>query len=267
MDKEYKIGKDIVKTMLKTIIILVIVVFFACLGFYVINPRFSAKVCASLGWRKTEISCYELLYARNKDNADLYNLIVKLSDTKDYQKQLDYIDKMQNSENYNQFCTNFDISVVDNYKNGAISAKQLTLLCGTNEYISSREVINLLKLGKYEQSYELIRQTQSTDKNYELSVFNYVEYLYASDISKEIKSNYFKLLDSSFSLYLQNKENSILDAYVKPEEEILMSYLKLKINYTQYIIALNNTDSTEVEIQSAYQEWQTTQTIYNDLVK
>ena len=71
MEKKVNVGKEIAKTILKTVAIIAIIIVFSALGFYVVNPRLSAGVCAQLGWQKAEISCYELLYARNKNNSDL----------------------------------------------------------------------------------------------------------------------------------------------------------------------------------------------------
>ena len=124
MAKEYSVVKEVFKTIAKTIIILAIIVVFSSLGFYVINPRFSANVCAQLGWNKAEISCYELLYARNKDNADLYNLIVKLGNVKEYEKQNEYIDKLQDSEDYATFCENMDKSVMDSFNQNKIDGER-----------------------------------------------------------------------------------------------------------------------------------------------
>lgn len=262
MGKEFSVWKEILKTSIKTMIVLLIIVVFSSLSLYVINPRFSAKVCAEIGWNKAEISCYELLYARNKDTSDLYNLIVKLGNAKDYEKQNDYINKMQALNNYSDFCNSMDNSVIQSFNAGKTDAQNLSLIYGTNEYISSREIINLVNLTKYEDSYNVALETLSTDKTYELAVYNYAEYLYASDLSSDIKVNYFSKLKTDFGTYLQSKYDSLSTAE-NTADQILTAYTKLKIEYTEYLIALVTTPE---DIADAYVAWQVANNEYNTLI-
>lgn len=256
------IVKDVFKTILKTIIIFVIIGFFSGLGFYVINPKFSAGVCAELGWENAEISCYELLYTRSKDQSDLYNLIVKLGNVQDYNKQNEYIDKLVNNETYADFCNSMDNSVIENYNDSKLSAQKLSLLYGTNEYIYSLKALNLLKLGKFEDSYNVIFNTKTTDKNLELAVYYYAEYLYASDIADDVKSNYFTKLNTDFISYLQTKYSGLIESSEKANN-ILVAYSKLKIEYTKYLIALNN---NYANVNDYFTAWQTAQTNYNNII-
>lgn len=263
MEKKVNVAKEIIKTMLKTMVIILIIVVFCGLGFYVINPKFSAGVCQQFGWQKAEISCYELVYARSKNNSDLYNLIVKLGNAKEFQKQNDYIDKLQKLDDYNTFCLTMDNSVLDGYNNGKIQAKNVGLLYGTNEYITSRKVINLLKLGKYEDAYALVVQSKTTDHAYELVVYNYIENLYASEVSDEIKANYFTKVKADFSGYLQNKLAN-LPTTSQGAVQILVAYTTLKIQYTNYIMALKTSPD---DIADSYVNWQAALNVYNNLVK
>ena len=262
MNKTVNVGKEILKAFAKTILIFAIVLAFACLGFYVINPRGSANFCAEMGWQKLEISCYELLYARNKDTSDLYNLIVKLGNTNKYKKQNEYIDKLQAEETYNEFCESMDTSVIDGYKAGSIAAENLAVLYGTNEYLYAREIINLINLEKYDDAYNLVKQSKELDKAYELIVYNYAEYLYASDIAADIKTNYFAQLDTDIADYLLTREGLLISG-VSAEEQILSAYLKLKIEYTQYLIALNN---NYADVNDYYNAWQNARNAYNELI-
>lgn len=263
MENRGTIVKEIVKTVLKTIAIILIIVVFSALGFYVVNPRFSAGVCEQLGWQNAEISCYELLYARNKDNSDLYNLIVKLGNADEYEKQNEYITKLQNLDDYETFCFNMDSSVINEYNAGKIEAKNLGLLYGTNEYLSSRKVINLLNLGKYEDAYSLLLESKNTDRTYELVVYNYVENLYASEASADIKNNYFLKLKTDFLTYLQQKQAS-LPSVDSGAVQILVAYTTLKIEYTQYLIALQVDPDA---IADCYVNWQSAQNLYNNLIR
>ena len=257
MEKKVSIGKEIIKALFKTLAIILIIVLFAGLGFYVINPRLSAGFCHQLGLQKAEISCYELLYARNKDTSDLYNLIVKLGNVNEAQKQNDYITKLQSCETYCEFCKSMDESVISGYNAAQIEAKNLSLLYGTNEYLTSRKVINLIKLGKHEDAYNYAEGT------FELVVYHYFEYLYASDVSEETKNDYFAKLKNDFWEYLEIKLNNLPND-ATGATAIITAYAKLKIEYTQYVIALQ---SSPDDIGSSYDQWQSAQIEYNNLVK
>ena len=262
MEKKESLVKDVLKTMLKTMVILVLIFVFGALGFYVINPKYSAQICAELGWKHAEVDCYELLYVRTKDNADLYNLIVKLGNVDEVEDQNSYIDRLLNTENYSEFCNNMDNSVVENFDNGSISAEQFCLLYGVNEYLISTKVINLLKLEKYEAAYELVKSTFGNDGQYEFVLNDYVEYLQADESLAGIKANYFIRLLSDLGTYMQSKISGL------PEQpaasKVLTYYTKLRVSYTSYLIVLQ-TSSDETEIQDSYNTWQQARTDYNNL--
>lgn len=262
MDKKVNIAKEIAKNVLKTIAIILIIVTFAALGFYVVNPRFSAGVCNQFGWERAEISCYELLYARNKDTTDLYNLVVKLGNAQEYKKQNDYINKLQGLENYNDFCYNMDSSVISAYESGKLQAKNVGLLYGTNEYITSTVVVNLLKLGKYEDSYALVLSSKNNERTYELLVYYFVENLYASNATTEVKNNYFTKLKTDFSAYLTERLSN-LPTGTTGAAQLLTTYTNLKIKYTQYIIALQVSPD---DVADRCFEWRVAQNDYNNLI-
>lgn len=259
MKKEESIALLITKTVLKTLAIWLMSMVIFALCFYVINPRASATICGNLGWQKGEISCYELLYARNKDSSDLYNLIVKLGSVQEYEKQNDYIGKLKNLEKYETFCTSMDASVIDEFDKGNIEKKNLAILYGTNEYMCATEIVNLIKLGKYEQAYEQVVLTKQKDRIFEVSVYYYVEYLYASELSDQTKSAYFDKINAEFGEYFEQKVAPTIVS--SSADEILNAYKILKVRYVQYILSLASDDS-----QTAYDAWNSSQQEYNNLV-
>lgn len=259
MKKEESVAVLITKTILKTITILFMVMVIFALGFYVINPRASAQICSNLGWGNCEISCYELLYARNKDSSDLYNLIVKLGGQKEYKKQNNYIAKLKSLNKYDDFCTSMDSSVLEEYSNGKIEKKNLAILYGTNEYLTSAQIVNLIKLGEYETAYQMVLETKQSDKFFELVMYYYVENLYASELSNDAKTQYINNIKIQFADYLQNKIDASCES--DPISNILNAYKILKIRYVQYILSLNGEES-----QIAYANWQSSQQYYNNLI-
>lgn len=260
MKRKESLAMFITKTVLKTLAIWFMVMVIFALGFYVVNPRASANICGNLGWEKFEISCYELLYARNKDSSDLYNLIVKLGGVQEYKKQNDYIAKLKNLEKYDEFCTSMDNSVIDEYANGKIEKKYFAMLYGTNEYMSSTEIVNLIKLGEYAKAYDNVLTTRQTDRQFELTLYYYVEYLYASELSDQTKLMYLEKINIDFGEYLDQKLNSVEEN--SSTDAILNAYKVLKVRYVQYILALE----TGGDVQTTYDNWKDSKQSYNNLV-
>lgn len=246
MKKEESLVKIICITALKTLAVIIMVMAFFSLCLYVANPRFCAGICNKLGWQKAEVGCYELLYARNKDSSDLYNLIVKLGSVEDYKKQNTYIDRMQELEKYDTFCQTMDKSVLDNFENQSIDKQNLVILFGTNEYLCSTKIVNLIKLGKLGDAYSEVLKSKLTDKAYELAVHSYVETLLASDIQKSQKDEYLVQIQQEFGEYLQNRltnlESFSLETDNNSAKELIKSYTKLKITHTQYLLDSDNAD-------------------------
>ena len=108
----------------------------------------------------------------------------------------------------------------------------------------------------------MVNKSKLLDKNYELIVYNYAEFLYASSVATDVKNNYFMQLATDFTNYLLNRESTLI-AGSTTQEQILSSYLKLKIEYTQYLIALNN---GYANVSEYYNAWQNARSAYNDLV-
>lgn len=244
-EKEYKVGKDIIKTSLKVLLALVLAVVFVAIGLFVITPKTTAKICSALGFKHLEVSCLELEYSRTKNNTDLYNLIVKVGGIKNYNKQQNYIKILQKDTEYSEFCTKFDESMIASYKSGKISAKELASLYGVGEYLSSTYSNNYLLTNKLDDAYSAIVSTtldvsDYKDKDFELAVYYYIDYLYSKGVSAETCSTYInKLVNENNILdYLQSKEvaDSAQISATEKSTRILAKYQQVKITYARYII-------------------------------
>ena len=280
MAKEYKMGKDIFWTAIKTALIVMglAVVFSLC--FFVINPYVSAKVCSAMGFKNLEASCYELIYLRTKSNEDCYNLVVKLGGVKKYAKQSKYIEILKNNTNYNDFCIAANQSVVDAYNNNTISAKTLSKLYGMNEYLASTYVDNYILLNNYDEAYNVVLSTKYNsgetfaDGNFELAVYYYIDYLYSDAVSAIDCKNYCQKLagigegDGNMIAYLTDKEGSnqsILDSAADGSyQKILALYAKVKITYSKYVL-YKVTDQDEAA-HEYYTKWQNAVAEYNSAV-
>lgn len=266
MENKQKTGRLITLTAIKTIIAFVIILFFVCLGVYVINPRFAAEVVGKIGWTSAEVNCYELVYTRSKSTSDLYNLIVKMDNTKNYGKQNEYIAKLMGDPNYLSFCDSMNTSVVTNFNNGNISKKNLALLYGVNEYVTSKKILNLVRLENWEGAYKVAVDSKDTDQNFEISLYYYVDYLLSDQVSEQNRTKYLKmLLDNGDILEnLNTRYNSMDQGAENSARKIVSSYAKVKIRYTEYVI-YKNADSPETE--EAFKQWQTELAVYNNLIK
>jgi len=267
-EKEYKVGKDILKTTLRTLLAIVAVFVFAAVGMFVISPQTTAKICETLGFKHLEASCYELVYARSKNNADLYNLIVKLGGTKQYNKQSNYINVLQNNTDYSEFCDNFDDSVIAKYNSGQISAKNYVSLYGLNEYLSSAIATDYVAINKLDEAYSAIIATKSSDRQFELAVYYYVDYLYSEKVSEAQCQTYMQKLadgaDGNMIDYLTHRltilEGSGNIDSAEKGIRLLAKYTKVKITYAKYVICKVTENAGE---EDARQAWQNAVTAYN----
>ena len=261
-EKEYKVGKDIFKTSLKVILALVLVFVFVAVGLFVITPKTTAKICSALGFKHLEVSCLELEYSRTKSNADLYNLIVKVGGIKNHKKQQNYIKILQKNAEYNEFCTKFDESMIASYKAGKLSAKELVSLFGVGEYLSSAYSNNFVVLNNLEDAYSAIVSTtlgvsDYADKDFELAVYYYIDYLYSKGVSDEVCSTYInKLVNENDILdYLQSKETAN-SAHLSSEEKstrILARYQDVKISYSRYVVYQITENAGTEDARTAWQ--------------
>ncbi len=257
--KADNIGKQIALTAIKTICCCIFALVVIVLATYAISPAFMAKICNNMGFKNAEISCLELVCARNKTDANLYNLILKLGANGNYTKQNEYILKLQESSTYTKFCNNLDSATINSYSSGSLSATNLCYTYGANEYLSSRYVLNLLTLGKLQEAYSAATSYYNADvqNSTDVVLYYYAEYLLTSSISSSDRTTYFaKLLqEDNFSL-LQTK----LDALAEQAEnltgglKIINAYSQMKLAYVIYV-ANNyggNNDANIDNLQAAY---------------
>lgn len=257
MEKKFSMAKSIIKTSVITILSFVMAFFFVAIGFYVINPKLSAKICSTLGWTSLEVSCYELSYARGKDTNDLYNIVVKLGSSKQYEKRLDYVNKLLNVADYSEFCEKLDNSIKLKYENNQINAKVYSNLYGTNEYVRSQNIILLLKLNRLEKAKEIALASLETDKQYEVAIYYYLDYLMSDAVSTEVCKNYFAQIHDEVITKLNDKNIGL--------SSILTNYEELKIKYSIYVLEKMTSDNQST-INLAYNEYTSALDKYNQSI-
>ena len=257
MEKKFSITKNIIKTSLITILSFVMAVFFIGIGFYIINPKLSAKICSALGWTSFEISCYELSYARGKDTNDLYNIVVKLGSSKQYEKRLDYVNKLLNVADYSDFCNKLDSSIQTKYQNHQISEKVYCDLYGTNEYVRSQNLILLLRLNRLDKAEEMALASLETDNQYEVAIYYYLDYLMSDAVSTAVCKNYFTQIYDEVVEKLNQKNIG--------NSGLLTNYAEFKIKYSLYVLEKMTSDN-ESSINLAYNEYTSALDKYNQSI-
>lgn len=101
-----------VKLIVKTALITLMLVVFA-FGYFVVTvsavaPKTMANTFASLGFNKTSYLVYKRVYAREKTNENLYNVIQLSISRKNYKDMEYYIDLMLSGDNFNKFSAKVD---------------------------------------------------------------------------------------------------------------------------------------------------------------
>lgn len=111
-DKQEKKAEINVKLIVKTALITLMLVVFA-FGYFVVTisavaPKTMANTFASLGFNKTSYLVYKRVYAREKTNENLYNVIQLSINRKNYKDMEHYIDLMLSGDNFNKFSAKID---------------------------------------------------------------------------------------------------------------------------------------------------------------
>lgn len=270
LKREYNVGKHIASTSAKTLLICAFTIFVVILCVYVINPLAMANFCGDLGLKNAEVSCLELVYTRNKTDANLYNLILKLGNVDRPSKQNDYITKLQNSDSYAKFCESVDKSTLGAYSKGEINSRTLCYIYGTSEYLNSSYVNNLISQNKLDDAYsKAIEYWQAEQESLtDCTLYSYIQTLQTNKISAENRETYCKQLleDESFE-YLQTKYSKLeeLDLSTASRGQIaLYRYAKLKISYSLYMVYVNSGEEylslaeTQKEVYTQdFVNWQT----------
>lgn len=266
------VWKNALKKTAKILLVVILVGFYISGMIVVIFPRFSAKIYNFMGLSRAEEYSLERVYEKSKDNADLYNLIVFEQNQKNYEKELNYINLLMVSDDYDKFCENLDKSAIK-----AIEEKSMIAhMCNVNGYLASQKVKCMFNLGL---GVETFIYTNLTAENnlIENSYASYVELVYDSNMSKAKKKEAIETLNETFEQSNNNltiedlfKERiaDIIIAQTAEEDaakKILLEYALME-NYKAgelYNLIIENTVQAEV-YEQLYLE---SVTSYYNLVK
>ncbi len=249
------IWKNALKKTAKILLIFILVGFYVNAMIVVLFPRFSAKIYNFMGLSRAEEYSLERVYEKDKDNADLYNLIVFEQNQKNYEKELNYINLLMINDDYDKFCEKLDESAAKTIKDKSMIA----YMCNTNGYIVSQKVKCLFNLGL---SAETFIYSNLADKNNlkENSYAVYVEFIYDSNMKGDKKKEMIANLNETFDsenpdvciedLFKERIANIILEQNTAENltDKILLEYALME-NYKAghlYNLIVENAAQAEV---------------------
>ena len=138
-----EVWKNALKKAAKTLLIVILVGFYVNVMLVALFPRFSVKVYNFMGLTRAEEYSLERVYEKSKDSADLYNLIVFEQMQKNNEKELNYINLLMVSDDYDKFCNELDASAIKTIEDKSLIAH----MCNTKGYLINQKVKCLFNLG------------------------------------------------------------------------------------------------------------------------
>ena len=138
-----EVWKNALKKAAKTLLIVILVGFYVNVMLVALFPRFSVKVYNFMGLTRAEEYSLERVYEKSKDSADLYNLIVFEQMQKNNEKELNYINLLMVSDDYDKFCNELGASAIKTIEDKSLIAH----MCNTKGYLINQKVKCLFNLG------------------------------------------------------------------------------------------------------------------------
>ncbi len=252
--------KRAVKIAMKTLIDIFVVVMFVMCCLFVVFPKTSLKLHKLLGNDKMQEHNYKLIYARSKDIADLYNLIIFEGNVNNYKAELHYIDEILVRDDYAVFCEQLDkASIIESEE------KQLPkYLANVNGYLLSRKVICMYNLNENGLETYIYRQTAS-GKISEYSFSTYVDLVFDDEtLTKSQKAEKLScLLDTmdgingKLSDLVQARVNGLKTAIIQADnsKKDILRYTLMRIYASRfYVYECIGNEELKTENYNLYKE-------------
>ena len=169
----------------KIFIFAIITFYFVVSLLFFMAPKIDAKIFNFFGLKKAEESCYIRIFEQSGDEIDLYNLIVFEARQGDSSKQLQYINMMLASDDYNEFVVNFNSSSLANLinSNGELEDKKLVpYVCNINSYLLNQKVSCMIDLNFNKSNIEnFICVNLESDNLFEFTISTYLNHIVANN--------------------------------------------------------------------------------------
>lgn len=251
--------------------------------FYLV-PSADIKIFNFLGATKAEERCYERIYAKTGSTSDLYNLIIFEMEHENSEKELEYIKKIYEADDYKVFCAKLN-------KSGIVSAdgnKSLyAYVADTEAFLMGQEMKCTVdvSLSKQPEDWQmdivsLIQKNIQSENLTENSFYTFSSMIYKTDkLALKDKSLIMQMLslilidDARFEDLVIARRNSIslkldnLNKETDVVQEILLTHsiMQWYSGLYYYDLMLNQSETTRgQDYKKAYEE---TLQKYNNLIK
>lgn len=158
--KQENYTKIIVKTALKTILL---VVGFVCLVFaslFTFMPEKLSGVYGNLGMKNAQIAAMQRVYEKSDENGDLYNLVQLCLSNKNYDQAKKYILKLRARKNYSQF-----VEAVDSTSIEKATKDEVAYVVSLDVYLAGQLLMCEYKLGNKDLAKEMAMNDLSSIDN------------------------------------------------------------------------------------------------------
>lgn len=158
--KQENYTKIIVKTALKTILL---VVGFVCLVFaslFTFMPEELSGVYGNLGMKNAQIAAMQRVYEKSDENGDLYNLVQLCLSNKNYDQAKKYILKLRARKNYSQF-----VEAVDSTSIEKATKDEVAYVVSLDVYLAGQLLMCEYKLGNKDLAKEMAMNDLSSIDN------------------------------------------------------------------------------------------------------
>ena len=274
-EENVEVGNTVFSTFMKTFGFLICAVFYVLAIAVCIMPKTSSKFYELFDSKNAVVVCYEKIYEKSGQNADLYNLILKSIDAKNHKLTAKYIKELREKDNYIEFCDEVNSASVSATEN-----KYIAYVADLDGYLVSQRIVALYSKGsKKTAENEAINDIVYNENIYSFGISAYVDCLMNDENFTEQEKNqklidfYEKVIDvndsqKEISTYIEEKRTEVdLSNAVGNDkvDKILRVYTSLKIDNIKllyYEATANETEANAMRLQI-----EELQDIYADLIK
>lgn len=248
----------IMKTFLFTVFVCVVTVLYSFAISFCLFPNFMVKISSKMNWTGGEVVAYEMIYDRSGEIEDLYNLTMACINNEKNMMAVKNIDKLQNHDDYVEFCEKLDLSAMQNSEK-----KYLAFVSNLDSYLQSQKVRALFD----EKKISIAENVAFNDlKNTNKFSFAFETFVSCLDGDKKSLSTLAQKTFSGKTLFEWMDFKISMLGYDKlgVGQKILSVYTLLKINKTKFILcdAIGDVENKNI----AQSEIQRLQNEYDDLV-
>ena len=255
-------SKLIIFTCLKTLLCLIVGVFYVFTTIFCLSPKTTLKINQVFGFRGVETACYERIYLQSGKLGDLYNLIEVSIKNKDNNRITKYVDEMKNSVGYAEYCEKLNLAAEN------VELKYYAYVGDYDSYIDGEYTLALFRQNQSKAEEYAIKILKNGNNILSFPLATYVDCLKEKNDLEKLKTVLIASADGqSETTVLDLIENQIaeLDYSGKnTKTKLLYIYTLLKIEKCKYTCFDTSGDTTNAS--ESLQKISDLQAEYNTIV-